>query len=111
MIIRHGKAIPSSAFMERLMPLRGVLLFQVCQLAEDRFELCYLPDKEDPADEKVLRAEMAAVLGEDADIQISVNYIVRTAPSGKYRLAQSLSFGAFRCVSPEQREADLGEFW
>ena len=111
LIIRHGEAIPSSAFMERFMPLRGVMLFQVSQLAEDRFELCYLPDKEDPADEEVLRAEMAAVLGEDAEIQISENYIVKTAPSGKYRLAQSKSFAAFRCVSPEKKEADLGEYW
>lgn len=111
LIIRHGEPIPSSAFMERLMPHRGVMLFQVCELDEDRYELRYLPDRESPPDEEVLRAEMAAVLGDDAKIKVTINDIVKTAPSGKYRLARSRSFHSFRCVTRQRREADLGEFW
>ncbi len=111
LIMRDGEAIPSSAFMERLLPRKGVMLFQVRQLDDDRYELRYLPDRAEPADPEWLHQQMAEVLGEDADISVTIDDIVKTAPSGKYRLSSSKTFQTFRCLSEERREADLGEFW
>ncbi len=98
LIIRGGRVIPTSAVMERLLPGRGILLFQLEQLDDDAFELTYLPDPEMPPDGEALRDSMAGLLGPGASVTTRVSDIFKTAPSGKYRLVISKSFESFRCA-------------
>lgn len=98
LIMRGGRPIPASTIMRCLLPERGVRLFQLDQVDEDRFDLAYLPDPEDPPDADALGAEVAQVLGAGAKVTTRISDIFKTAPSGKYRLVRSNSYETFRCV-------------
>ncbi len=112
LIVRpDGRAIPSSAFMERVIPNKGVLLFKVVQHEMEKFELIYRPDLAEEADEDALRADMLDVLGGDAEVEITRVDVLDPAPSGKFRLVKSTSYSDYRVLDPAKREAELGEYW
>ena len=110
-VTTDNRPVFTSDLFDRLVPNPGVVLPKVTQLGPSRFEVSYLADPDQPLDEAAMRASLLEVLGQDAELEIRALDRLQPAPSGKFRLVHSTSYQSYRCVTPDRREVELGEYW
>jgi phenylacetate-CoA ligase len=106
-----GRPIPTSAWMDALIPDPGVALFKVNQLDVSRFEVELLQDPDRPLDQPAILGRLRDVLWDGCEVTLKPTRRIQPSPSGKFRLVASTSHEDFRCVAPERRPAPLGEYW